>query len=213
MSKLDKLFFATVAVGLAVVIGGVINETRNSARTKADTQGQALMPLLSEQAQANNDIHLIIPAPGHVYAKRQEQGAAGTAPIIIQPDPQGITPPDQNVPGGTIYIGPDGTPQFVETLPKIDLTLADAVDIMAEYELVHETKLMSHLRYYGLTDPNTRTIFLNVAPDNASNRDTIIHEWLHIKYGRMGIDTSGPYEDQIAKRAHEIYLQLYGQQN
>lgn len=231
MNHLGKLFmisFFSLAVLLAVA--GALR-----------MQPKAVPALMPEKAQANNFVHVdnncvsragvictvpdnvdiqnLYASSGPVYMKRQEPYPQPQVPgfAILTPQvpdvTQGVTPlqdPDGNA---RIYIGPDGTPVVVQTLPRIELTLADAVDIMAEYELIHETRVMNLMQKSGLTDAYSKTIIVNNSSDNAYNRDTVLHEWLHVKYKRLGIDTGGPYEPQIAQRAHEIYLQLYGQQN
>ena len=98
----------------------------------------------------------------------------------------------------------------VPDLPEVNMTLADAIDIMAEYQMVDGTQWLKTFKAWGMTDPDSRTIYISHKPDNATSRDTVIHEWLHVMYGRMGIDTSGPYEPQIAKKAHQIYMKLWG---
>lgn len=95
-------------------------------------------------------------------------------------------------------------------VPSVDVDMAEVIDILTDYSVVHEGKLLTYLKYYGLTDPRAKTIYINSDVAQSDSRDTVIHELLHVIYFRRGFDTSGQYEDLISQRAHEIYLKLYG---
>ena len=108
-----------------------------------------------------------------------------------------------------------GTPweQAPLPLPPLDLDLAEIVDILTEYKIVHDKHgVLRYFSYYGVTDTDTKTIYISDEGDLGTNRDTVIHELLHIMYWRRGIATGGTsgYEPYIYQRAHEIVLKFYG---
>lgn len=131
--------------------------------------------------------------------------ASKALPAVQEPNPLAIDQNGQVIPGlQDFFYAP------AITLPSVDLDLAEVVDMLVDYDIVHVNRLMSFLHYYGLTDPRTHTIYINTDVSMSETRDTIIHELLHVVYFRRGVDTSGPYEPFIGARAHEIYLKLYG---
>ncbi len=101
-------------------------------------------------------------------------------------------------------------PQAAVTLPEIDVTLAEVCEILADYNVVHEHGLMSYLRYFGLTIPETKTIYVNADVSHEQLTETVIHEVVHIIYNRKGYDTRGPYEDLVETKAQKVYAELYG---
>ena len=95
--------------------------------------------------------------------------------------------------------------------PKVDITLPEVLDILSDYEIVHESRLMTYIRYFGLTVTETRTIYINGSVDQATRRSTMIHELLHVIYFRRGFSSKGPaWEAIIEARESEIYSELYG---
>jgi hypothetical protein len=99
------------------------------------------------------------------------------------------------------------------SLPPLDPSLAEVIEILADYDVLHEGRLMTYAHWYGLTDPNTKTIFINSSVAEDYRAETLLHELLHILYMRRGIDTRGPYEDLVEAKAQELYRQLYGGKN
>lgn len=102
-------------------------------------------------------------------------------------------------------------PVCLAPLPDLDLDLATFIDIIGEYDVIHEGRMLHPVfNYYGMTVPDLRTIFLDSTQDRASMNDTVIHEVFHIAYGRKGIRTDGPMEPCVEDKAQELYQKLYG---
>lgn len=114
------------------------------------------------------------------------------------------------VPTQDAPVTPVGIDYAAWAVPSVDVDMAEVIDILTDYSVVHEGKLLTYLKYYGLTDPRAKTIYINSDVAQSDSRDTVIHELLHVIYFRRGFDTSGQYEELISARAHEIYLKLYG---
>ena len=95
------------------------------------------------------------------------------------------------------------------TLPPVDVTIREVLEILSDYDIVHENKLMTFLQYYGLTDPNAKTIYINSSIAGEFRTLTVIHEILHVIYSRRGYNTSGPFEPLIDSKARALYHQLY----
>ena len=88
-----------------------------------------------------------------------------------------------------------------------DLTLADTIDILTDYEVVHKAKLFDSKGQasWGITDYMSRSIQLADC-DRTQKRLIVIHEFLHV-YNRLhGIEQD---EEIIDKKVHEIYKKLY----
>lgn len=98
----------------------------------------------------------------------------------------------------------------VNDLPKLDLTLKDVIDILAEYDIEHTHMKMYCDHFYGSTSFDHRTIELCSTYDQPDRRLTVLHELRHIQYHRYLIETGGPFEDQIDAQAHQQYQELYG---
>jgi hypothetical protein len=96
------------------------------------------------------------------------------------------------------------------SLPPVSIELPEIFTILADYRIEHVSRLMTFMRFWGLTDPATKTIYINADVSEDSRIETVIHEVLHVIYMRRGYDTRGPYEDLVEARAQEIYHQLYG---
>lgn len=89
---------------------------------------------------------------------------------------------------------------------SVSLTMADAVDILADYSVIHQnTPLMG--TYGGLSDYRERTIYISNHSDLADRRDSVIHEFLHILYRVKGIPDPG--EEVIREQTSKIYRSLF----
>ena len=101
-------------------------------------------------------------------------------------------------------------PQDVPPLPDIVLGAKEIVEILSDYNVIMEDNKTFCRNYYGMTDPDTRTISICALTDASTKIITLLHELLHVAYNRIGIDTGGPYEIQIDIKARELYRKLYG---
>src|SRR6266404_721257 len=102
----------------------------------------------------------------------------------------------------------------IPELPAMEFDMAAVVDLLSEYDIVHESRVMNYLQNWGLTDPETRTIYINPTGDLNNTRITVVHELLHAAYMRRGMRTGGPvWEPLIEGRAEEIVKKLYGFNN
>lgn len=88
------------------------------------------------------------------------------------------------------------------------LSLREAVDVVADYSVVHTTVPQS-LDWYGLTDPDSRTIFLIDKMDLAQRRRVAIHEMTHVAL-RMRGDEAYKDEDVVQILTEIEYKKLYG---
>ena len=95
-------------------------------------------------------------------------------------------------------------------LPEIEFTLAEVIDVLAEYNLVLEDNPTFCKTFYGVTDHDTVTISICRKYDLTQRRKTLAHEILHVIYWRRGFDTGGPFEASINAKAEEIFQTLYG---
>ena len=100
--------------------------------------------------------------------------------------------------------------QAADALPPADLDLKAVIDVLAEYDVVHESRLMTFLGYYGLTDPATKTIYINDREEIGVRRETVLHEFVHAIYMRQGVNTSGPWEPFVDAKAQRVFDVLYG---
>ena len=100
--------------------------------------------------------------------------------------------------------------QDLSAVPLEDVTLPEVITILADYDFVHEGRVLTHNQYFGLTDPGSRTIFINSRPDETTRKLTVIHEILHVIYARRGYMPVGPlWEQRITTQEREIYSRLY----
>jgi hypothetical protein len=108
----------------------------------------------------------------------------------------------------TVVISADG--QEI-TLPKLEMGMAELAEVLTDYDIVHEGRLMSYMRLYGLTEPRTHTIYINSSVSRPLQIETVLHEAWHVVYDRHGYNTSEePWESMIEARAQATYQQLYG---
>ena len=93
----------------------------------------------------------------------------------------------------------------------LDITLADVIDILTDYEFLQDDKgVLKYLGYHGMTAPEIKKIFVASQPDMATRRDTVIHELLHVILWKRGYDSRGPlWEYFIAQKTNEIYQKIY----
>ena len=102
-------------------------------------------------------------------------------------------------------------PEIVElpALPDVELELSEVLEILSDYDVLHESRVMSFLNYYGLTDLNTKTIFINEDVSQDYRIATLLHELLHVVYARRGYVTTGPYDAVIEAKAQKLYRQMF----
>ncbi len=113
------------------------------------------------------------------------------------------TPPEQGIPGPPVEV----------VMPDIpELTLADVVSILDDYNLRHEDSQLFGRSFYGVTDSKSRTIYISTTVDMADRRETIIHELLHAKYRQLGNwdHADALLDTAIDNKAQEIYRAIYG---
>ena|SRR3990167_9271115 len=96
------------------------------------------------------------------------------------------------------------------SLPEINVTLADVVGILTEFDVVSENSYIFCTQYYGVTDFDHKTISICSRYDTAVRQRTILHEILHIMYWKRGVFTGGPYELLIDRAAQKLFHTLYG---
>ena len=92
------------------------------------------------------------------------------------------------------------------------LTLRDAVDVMASYEIYHPT-VPIRSSWYGWTDPDEQRIFVIKNADLATRRQTSIHELLHVtrKYKGVMLADQKEEEEIVGVAAQEMYKELFGE--
>ncbi len=102
-------------------------------------------------------------------------------------------------------------PQLPEmNLPEITVDLSTVVDILTDYNVKHIDLQFFSTRFYGVTDPNSKTIILADSYDLGDRRDTVLHEMVHAAYRRFGIDTSGPaFEILVEAKAQKLLKELF----
>lgn len=99
------------------------------------------------------------------------------------------------------------TPPPADQPQAPEITLADLVDILTKYDIVHDPK--GHIyesAYYGYTDREHHTIHLLDHGDQADLRDTILHEAGHVKCYAMMVDCD---ETMIEAMSQTVYRRLY----
>ena len=93
-------------------------------------------------------------------------------------------------------------------LPPLDFTMAEFIDVFTDYSL-HHSESVGCAQWYGVTDFDRKQIDVCDRYDLTFRRITIIHEALHVIYRNHGLNTGGPYEYAIDKKAQEIYRLLF----
>lgn len=88
-----------------------------------------------------------------------------------------------------------------------DLSMRDMVDILVDFNLVHDppSDFLTD-KYYGITDNKRHTIHVYDMGDRPDKRDTVIHEMLHIRCNEFHIKCT---EDEIEEKSAKIYEQLF----
>lgn len=100
--------------------------------------------------------------------------------------------------------------QEFQELPPLDITAADIVAITVEYNILKEDNPVFCRQFYGMTDYQSKTITICTLPDDATQRRTMLHEIVHVMYWKRGINSGGPYEPSVEKKADELYREFYG---
>jgi len=104
--------------------------------------------------------------------------------------------------------------RYVETdqpLPKSNLSIAEMVEILAEYSVIHQERI-SGGPYAGIIYPHDKKIYISDQFDLAIRRQTVIHEFLHAYYMRKHNLATGGYElgeASIEAEATRIYEELF----
>lgn len=104
-------------------------------------------------------------------------------------------------------------PTIEVTLPPIEISLQDIIDVLIEFTVVQETGNYFCTHFYGLTDFDVKSISICAKYDITAKRKTILHEVLHVVYWKHGVYTGGPYERKIDTLATEMFRKLYGLSN
>lgn len=92
------------------------------------------------------------------------------------------------------------------------LTLKDAVEVIADYEIRHPEVPMQ-VDWYGMTDFETQRIFVIKNTDLANRRKTAIHELLHASRHINGTQIPDHAAEELAVRAEtdKLYGELFAQ--
>ena len=91
------------------------------------------------------------------------------------------------------------------------LTLKDAIEVMADYELFHP-EVPPRVDWYGWTEPNAQKIFVIKNADLAIRRKTVIHELLHVSrhFHSDNISDQAAEEEAVQIQADYLYRELFG---
>ena len=94
---------------------------------------------------------------------------------------------------------------------EAELEYKDVLRILADYSLVHKSRLMDEQGrgLHGRTNGLERTIEI-ADQDKSFKIFTIIHEMLHIRYREMGLIFGEHDEAKINEAAIKLYTKLYG---
>ena len=97
-----------------------------------------------------------------------------------------------------------------QTTPSV-LTLRDAIEIVADYEILHP-QVPYQTNWYGMTEPDMKQIFIIKNADLAIRRRTAIHELIHVaRHNRGYVVTGSPEEEAYAvQQADVLYRALFG---
>jgi len=91
--------------------------------------------------------------------------------------------------------------------PLQPLTLREAIDVAAEYNIRH-IAVPETVPFYGLTDFDHRDIFIIEGIDLAQRRKVAIHEFMHVAERMRGHEQ--PSDEAIQAEADRMYSQLFG---
>ena len=103
--------------------------------------------------------------------------------------------------------------QEFPSLPPLEITEADIISVLAEYDVVHESGQLFCQQFYGATNFSTKTIALCARNDSSQQQQTLLHEVVHVLYWRKGIDTGGPYDAAVDAKSKELFQRYFGIQN
>lgn len=97
-------------------------------------------------------------------------------------------------------------------LPDPKLTVAEIVDIMADFSLKHQEDVGAG--YAGRVEPTDRMIWIADKYDMTTRKQSVIHEWLHVYWWKRGVATGGfpAGETAIELQSTKIYNELFGDQ-
>src|SRR5260370_26919013 len=94
-------------------------------------------------------------------------------------------------------------------VPPSPLALKEAIEVMADYNVEH-VRMPSVTPYYGLTDPDSRTIYVVESMDLRLRREVTLHEVIHATLRLRGDERWGDEETVHAMTSRE-YHRLFGQ--
>lgn len=91
------------------------------------------------------------------------------------------------------------------------LTLRDAVEVLADYELAHPRVPMRE-DWYGWTDPDERRMYVIANADLSVRRRTVIHELTHVmrRFRNQVAATKEQEEYETELVSSIMYGQLFG---
>lgn len=120
-------------------------------------------------------------------------------------------PPGETTTGAVTATQIDTDYEALAGEPKLKLTLADVVDVLAEYRVVFDPSPIFCMQYWGLTQYLERTITICANMDTSQRRATMIHELLHVVSMRRSVVEGEQYtEMEIQEAVQRIYKELYG---
>lgn len=110
---------------------------------------------------------------------------------------------------------PQGSPQdtvdIVPQLPAVDFTPQAIIDILIDYNFKHVTDLAPLCNCWGMTVPETRTIYLADDMSLADRREVVLHELVHALLYNKGVRSAGPLNEmQVERQAQGLYQWLFG---
>ena len=91
------------------------------------------------------------------------------------------------------------------------LTLKDAIEVIADYEILHP-EVPPGVNWYGWTEPNAQKIFVIKNADLAIRRRTAIHEVLHVSrhFHADNLTDQVAEEEAVQVQADYLYRELFG---
>lgn len=115
----------------------------------------------------------------------------------------------------TAFLLPKQDAPVVIEFPRCNLTLKDAVDIVATWNIKHEADVISRPdtdeKYWGLTEPADNLITLSDKPAMPIRKMVVLHEFAHACYRGIGLSIPKEFEEQfVQQQADEMYKELYG---
>lgn len=89
------------------------------------------------------------------------------------------------------------------------LSMRDVVDILADYEVLHP-RVPAAADWYGITDFDSRTIYVIENTNLPMKRRTVVHEMLHAALRLHAFDGTPDQEEQaVIDQTALIYKALY----